>query len=131
MAEEHSGAGEFKGSGDFTAALTDVVKAFDGIEVQASVPAYLREKLRKFFEELGKRSADFMGKAAELKREDTQIREDINLNLGLVDIAQRDIDTARADLKQMRDLFLAMHRRMRELEAAIRELKSEPPRRAE
>ena len=98
------------------------------------MPSALRDAMRVWFNELGKRSADFMGKVAELKDMVTQLRDENIVNFGLTDIAQRDIDTTRADLSGIRALFLAMNRRVhtlevqvRELEAEIHELKAEQP----
>lgn len=81
-------------------------------------------KLRvDFLDELGKTRADVMGKIAELKGEVSAIRDDIAVDLGSAEAAQRANDNTRAELRTLGEQVQVIWKQLKRAEADIRELK--------
>jgi predicted nucleic acid-binding Zn-ribbon protein len=78
-----------------------------------------------FLDELGKTRVELTGKFAEVKGEVSAIRDDIAVNIGSAEAAQRANDNTRADLRALGEQVQIIWKRMITIEADIRELKAD------
>lgn len=69
--------------------------------------------------------ADIIAKLERVQGELISIREDMDTNMGRIDVADRDNDTLRKDIAQMREELSVQYRQIKRLQTDVRELKGE------
>jgi chromosome segregation ATPase len=85
-----------------------------------------REDLTRMREELTRTRVDIMDRIDRLQNTVSAIRDDIAVNMGAADAAQRVNDNTREDLRSLREQVSVMWRQLKAVEARVREITGDP-----